>query len=41
MNPRHITNASRGTANARHFYYALVCMFTVLFGSLVVALAAP
>ncbi|MVD33363.1 DUF3265 domain-containing protein, partial [Vibrio cholerae] len=23
MNPRHITNASRGTANARHFYYAL------------------
>ncbi|PVX20061.1 DUF3265 domain-containing protein, partial [Vibrio cholerae] len=21
MNPRHITNASRGTANARHFYY--------------------
>ncbi|MVE82743.1 DUF3265 domain-containing protein, partial [Vibrio cholerae] len=24
MNPRHITNASRGTANARHFYYALV-----------------
>ncbi|RBM36831.1 DUF3265 domain-containing protein [Vibrio tarriae] len=41
MNPTHITNASRGTANARHFYYALVCVFTVLCGSLVVALAAP
>ncbi|TQP07571.1 DUF3265 domain-containing protein, partial [Vibrio cholerae] len=27
--------------NARHFYYALVCVFTVLCGSLVVALAAP
>ncbi|MBF4442252.1 DUF3265 domain-containing protein, partial [Vibrio anguillarum] len=21
-----MTNASRGTANAQHFYYALVCM---------------
>ncbi|MCG3761083.1 DUF3265 domain-containing protein [Vibrio cincinnatiensis] len=35
------TNASRGTANAWHFYYALVCVITVLCGSLVVALAAP
>nr|WP_115152597.1 DUF3265 domain-containing protein [Vibrio metschnikovii] len=26
----HITNASRGTANARHFYYALVFVVTVL-----------
>nr|WP_114813723.1 DUF3265 domain-containing protein [Vibrio cholerae] len=26
----HITNASRGTANARHFYYALVLVITVL-----------
>ncbi|XAG20004.1 DUF3265 domain-containing protein [Vibrio metschnikovii] len=26
------TNASRGTANARHFYYALVFVITVLCG---------
>ncbi|MCU8474547.1 DUF3265 domain-containing protein [Vibrio vulnificus] len=25
-----MTNASRGTANARHFYYALVFVVTVL-----------
>ncbi|MCD6678904.1 DUF3265 domain-containing protein [Vibrio cholerae] len=37
----YITNASRGTANARHFYYALVFVVTVLCGSLVVALSAP
>ncbi|NNN49659.1 DUF3265 domain-containing protein [Vibrio sp. 2-2(8)] len=36
-----ITNASRGTANARHFYYALVFVITVLCGKLVVVLAAP
>ncbi|EKO3793791.1 DUF3265 domain-containing protein [Vibrio metschnikovii] len=36
-----ITRRSRGTANAWHFYYALVFMVTVLCGSLVVALAAP
>ncbi|EGR0518227.1 DUF3265 domain-containing protein [Vibrio cholerae] len=36
-----MTNASRGTANARHFYYALVLVVTVLCGSLVVALSAP
>ncbi|EKO3566936.1 DUF3265 domain-containing protein [Vibrio metschnikovii] len=36
-----ITNGSRGTANAWHFYYALVFMVTVLCGSLVVALSAP
>ncbi|EGR2428088.1 DUF3265 domain-containing protein [Vibrio cholerae] len=35
-----MTNASRGTANARHFYYALVLVVTVLCGSLVVALSA-
>nr|WP_114730825.1 DUF3265 domain-containing protein [Vibrio cholerae] len=27
---RNLTNASRGTANARHFYYALVFVVTVL-----------
>ncbi|EGR2435257.1 DUF3265 domain-containing protein [Vibrio cholerae] len=37
----HITNASRGTANAWHIYYALAFVVTVLCGSLVVALAAP
>ncbi|EGR1860853.1 DUF3265 domain-containing protein [Vibrio cholerae] len=36
-----ITNGSRWTANARHFYYALVFVVTVLCGKLVVALAAP
>ncbi|EKO3771248.1 DUF3265 domain-containing protein [Vibrio metschnikovii] len=37
----HIKNASRGTSNAWHFYYALVCVVTVLCGNLVVALSAP
>ncbi|OXX45798.1 DUF3265 domain-containing protein [Vibrio sp. V17_P4S1T151] len=41
MNPRNITNASRGTANTWHLHYALVFVVTVLCGSLVVALAAP
>ncbi|XAG13280.1 DUF3265 domain-containing protein [Vibrio metschnikovii] len=36
-----ITNASRGTANAWYFYYALVFVVTVSCGKLVVALAAP
>ncbi|MDA3140173.1 DUF3265 domain-containing protein [Vibrio metschnikovii] len=36
-----LTNASRGTSNARHFYYALVFVVTVLCGNLVVALSAP
>ncbi|EGQ9976391.1 DUF3265 domain-containing protein [Vibrio vulnificus] len=36
-----LTNASRGTANAWHFYRALVFVITVLCGKLVVALAAP
>ncbi|EHD2253255.1 DUF3265 domain-containing protein [Vibrio vulnificus] len=36
-----LTNASRGTANAWHFYHALVFVVTVLYGSFVVALSAP
>ncbi|MDM7485786.1 MAG: DUF3265 domain-containing protein [Vibrio metschnikovii] len=36
-----LTNASRGTANAWHFYYALFFVVTMLCGSLVVALSAP
>ncbi|MBF4425586.1 DUF3265 domain-containing protein [Vibrio anguillarum] len=36
-----ITNASRGTANAWHFYHALVLVITVLCSSLVEALSAP
>nr|WP_152912250.1 DUF3265 domain-containing protein [Vibrio vulnificus] len=36
-----LTNASRGTANAWHFYHALVYVITVLCGSLLVALSAP
>nr|WP_083247267.1 DUF3265 domain-containing protein [Vibrio anguillarum] len=36
-----MTNASRGTANAWHFYYALGFVITVLCGSFVVALSAP
>ncbi|EKF9445392.1 DUF3265 domain-containing protein [Vibrio cholerae] len=37
----HLTNASRGTANAWHFCYALVFVIAVSCGKLVVALAAP
>ncbi|EGQ9478938.1 DUF3265 domain-containing protein [Vibrio parahaemolyticus] len=36
-----MTNASRGTANTRHFYHALVFVVMVLCGKLVVVLAAP
>ncbi|NAX19107.1 DUF3265 domain-containing protein [Vibrio sp. V22_P2S10T140] len=36
-----LTNASRGTSNAWHFYYALIFVVTVLCGNLVVALSAP
>ncbi|RBM24491.1 DUF3265 domain-containing protein [Vibrio tarriae] len=36
-----LTNASRGTANAWHFYHALVIVITMLCGKSVVALAAP
>nr|WP_254920007.1 DUF3265 domain-containing protein [Vibrio sp. V04_P4A5T148] len=36
-----LTKHSRGTANAWHFYYALVLVVTVLCGNLVVALSAP
>ncbi|XAG63535.1 DUF3265 domain-containing protein [bacterium 19MO04SH03] len=36
-----MTNASRGTSNARHFYYALILVVTALYGKLVVALSAP
>ncbi|ASO31204.1 DUF3265 domain-containing protein [Vibrio anguillarum] len=36
-----MTNASRGTANAWHFYYALVLVITVLCGKLAVALSTP
>nr|WP_139151763.1 DUF3265 domain-containing protein [Vibrio anguillarum] len=36
-----LTNASRGTANAWHFYYALISVVSVLCGKLVVALSAP
>nr|WP_113772970.1 DUF3265 domain-containing protein [Vibrio cholerae] len=37
----HITNGSRGTANARHFYYALVFVVYGVMRKLSVALAAP
>ncbi|ENO1832317.1 DUF3265 domain-containing protein [Vibrio vulnificus] len=36
-----MTNGSRGTANAWHFYHALVLVIMALCGNLVVALAAP
>ncbi|MDF4787040.1 DUF3265 domain-containing protein [Vibrio parahaemolyticus] len=36
-----MTNASRGTSNARHFYCVLISVVTVLCGNLVVALSAP
>nr|WP_254786530.1 DUF3265 domain-containing protein [Vibrio cholerae] len=37
----HLTNASRGTSNAWHFYCALISVVSVLCGNLVVALSAP
>ncbi|MDQ2195002.1 DUF3265 domain-containing protein [Vibrio metschnikovii] len=40
-NQEKLTNASRGTSNAWHFYYALILVVTVLCGNLVVALSAP
>ncbi|MCR9379268.1 DUF3265 domain-containing protein [Vibrio cholerae] len=36
-----MTNGSRWTANARHFYHVLVFVVTVLCVKLSVALAAP
>ncbi|MDF4536057.1 DUF3265 domain-containing protein [Vibrio parahaemolyticus] len=36
-----MTSASRGTANAWHFYHALAFVITMLCGKLVVVLAAP
>ncbi|MBF4258373.1 DUF3265 domain-containing protein [Vibrio metoecus] len=36
-----MTNASRGTANAWHFYCALISVVSVLCRNLVVALSAP
>ncbi|MCO7012796.1 DUF3265 domain-containing protein [Vibrio paracholerae] len=36
-----LTNASRGTSNAQHFYYALISVVSVLCGKLVVALEVP
>ncbi|EKO3922634.1 DUF3265 domain-containing protein [Vibrio metschnikovii] len=39
--PVQLTNGSRGTTNAWHFYYALIFVVTALCGKLVVALVAP
>ncbi|HDY8050119.1 TPA: DUF3265 domain-containing protein [Vibrio vulnificus] len=36
-----ITNASRGTANAWYFYYALVFVFKVVCGGFGIALFTP
>ncbi|EGR4218251.1 DUF3265 domain-containing protein [Vibrio cholerae] len=36
-----MTNASRGTANAWHFYHALAFVITMLCGSFAMALAPP
>ncbi|MBU5221315.1 DUF3265 domain-containing protein [Vibrio cholerae] len=36
-----MTNASRGTANAWHFYYALVFVIMVLCGGIGIALLTP
>ncbi|EKO3914673.1 DUF3265 domain-containing protein [Vibrio metschnikovii] len=41
LQTKRLTNASRGTVNAWHFYHALVFVVTVLCGSFVVALSAP
>ncbi|EKF9702008.1 DUF3265 domain-containing protein [Vibrio cholerae] len=36
-----LTNASRGTANARHFYYALALVFKVVCGGIGIAYLTP
>ncbi|NLS60392.1 DUF3265 domain-containing protein [Vibrio aestuarianus subsp. francensis] len=36
-----MTNASRWTANVRHFYYALVFVITVVCGGICIALLTP
>ncbi|EKO3573718.1 DUF3265 domain-containing protein [Vibrio metschnikovii] len=36
-----MTNTSRGTSNAWHFYYALISVVSALCRNLVVALSAP
>ncbi|PAR34239.1 DUF3265 domain-containing protein [Vibrio metoecus] len=36
-----ITNGSRGTTNAWHFYYAFVFVITILCVKLLLALVAP
>ncbi|TQP88814.1 DUF3265 domain-containing protein, partial [Vibrio cholerae] len=41
LQTKRLTNASSGTANAWHFYYALVFVVPVLCGTLVVALSSP
>ncbi|EGQ9729366.1 DUF3265 domain-containing protein [Vibrio metoecus] len=41
MRTKNITNGSRWTTNAWHFYYALVFVVAVLCGKLVLALVAP
>ncbi|EGQ9963394.1 DUF3265 domain-containing protein [Vibrio cholerae] len=38
---KQLTNASRGTANAWHFCYALASVVTVLCGKFEIALSAP
>ncbi|EJC6794257.1 DUF3265 domain-containing protein [Vibrio parahaemolyticus] len=38
---KNLTNASRGTANAWHFYYALVLVVRVVCGSFGIALLTP
>ncbi|MCG9232595.1 DUF3265 domain-containing protein [Vibrio diabolicus] len=36
-----MTNCSRGIRNAWHFYYALVLVIKVVFGSIGIALLTP
>ncbi|MBE3749131.1 DUF3265 domain-containing protein [Vibrio parahaemolyticus] len=41
MNPRHLTNCSRGIRNAWHFCCALVLVFKVVCGGFGIALLTP
>ncbi|WP_340137176.1 hypothetical protein, partial [Vibrio vulnificus] len=41
LNPRSLTNCSRGIRNAWHFYYALILVIKVVCGGFGIALLTP
>ncbi|EGR2324462.1 DUF3265 domain-containing protein [Vibrio alginolyticus] len=41
LNPRHITNCSRGIRNACHFHHALILVIKAACGGFCIALLTP